>query len=257
MPETPGAIVGSPAAPIAHARRAAQRVGFSYLTDAGSAPSRELDRVCLAIAGRFEKAAGRIFARRTAVAVTLSGCDHSSDEAIVIPIVAPVESVVSLHIDTVAEDPVDVVFDATTLIDPADYRLIAAPNDSVGAGWWALRIRRSVNLGWSGEDNIRLVVTGGYWTDPGDGTALPAGQVKMPEDLEEAALLQTALEWQRRSKIHIGQEAVQFAGGGGGQNAYTPTPLLRSVREVLAKYATANQAINLADGTVVFGGGQE
>jgi len=257
MPETPGAILGSPAAPIAPALVVAQRIGFAYSLDANNKESRALDRMCLTMAGRFEKAAGRIFARRAAVAITLDGCDFDAGETIRVPLVAPVESVQSLHIDTLHDDPVDVVFDATTLIDAADYRLIGPAESSGGAGLWSIRLRSEKHPAGYGAENIRVVVTGGYWTDPGDGTALPVGQTRMPHDLEEAAIMQTVLQWQRKDAIHLGGQAQQFAGGGGGQNTYTPTPLLRSVREVLSKYATATQALNLADGTVVFGGGQE
>lgn len=221
--------------------RVSQQV--NALTDTMKA---EIDRLLEAYTLAFEDACGRPLLRRVSEAVYFDPSDIDPEPG---PLVLwrcwPVESIASVHLDLEHADAIDVVHDATTLLDPGDYRLLApktqpAPHEMI--------FRPGKRPDCAAPDAARamkVVATFGY--TPHDGTVgytTPVGQHATPGPLAEALLRQVSIVWRRKDAIHQ-KTLAQSVPGGVGTSAFVAPRLVRSVREMIAPYATPEAALSL------------
>jgi hypothetical protein len=87
--------------------------------------------------------------------------------------------------------------------------VLRAPDNSlqaIAAGdWWLDKAAGILESDVSTSDRrqqIEITYTGGYWLDPRDGTALPAGATALPYDVLEAWVLQCQHEAESRGLFH-------------------------------------------------------
>lgn len=211
----------------------------------------EIDALLEGYTAAIESACGRPLLRRASEALYFGPDDPGVEFPLALePRTAwPIETIDSIHIDFDHADPLDVVHDSTTLIDPVNYRL-RAPARGIGEpAPWSIEFRGAVHPALAPPDSqraMRLVCTYGYTPSDGtDGWAPPAGQFAVPAPLATALLKQVAIVWQRRASLHQLSVAQSFPQGGGGQTAFVSTRLARSVRELISPWATGEAACAL------------
>ena len=239
----------APIAPLAHVK---ERLELSATT----AHDAELARLMSAITAAFESVSERLIVKRDAAVVYLDGCDVPIGWPLTIESATPALSVATVHIDTVAAEPHLVVFDATTLVDSADYRL---RDPSMVYSWAPTLIDVAAAQGPNGRGvgNVRVALACGYTPDDGSGSfTVPAGELAMPAGIVEAFVQQAEIVWRRRGETHVGTAAFSSPGGGGGTRSYWSTKLARSVKELLLPHATPVAALNLGEGFGASAAGQ-
>ena len=94
-----------------------------------------------------------------------------------------------------------------------------------------------VGLYWpAGMATVRVTGSGGY-TPPdvseADGYVPGAGEILLPVDITEAAVLQASFWWSRRDSLGV----RSISTGGGASTTYARDELLPIVRETMASYA--------------------
>lgn len=211
----------------------------------------DLARMLVGYTRAIELACGRPLLRRVDEAVVFDGCDVRRGEALWFTMHWPVEAITSVHLDVVHEDPVEIVFDSTTVLAPDQYALRAPAVEAKGFGSYGLVFRAGSHPLGRGEGNLRVVLTHGYEAAP-EGSPVgwtPApGRFGVPEPLSEALLKQVSIAWRRRGDAHQRSLGQSFQGGGGGTTTFTSTRLAASVKELIRPFATAEAAVALQFG---------
>lgn len=147
---------------------------------------------------------------------------------------------------------------ATALVVNTDYLIHLPTGELIRVGWWL-----------AGDRCVRVTYPGGYtpcepWVtgsayaigdvvsyaeavytctdtlessttappDDEDHWEVATGEVPLPDDLAEAALLQAAYWWQRRNKLGV----MSSGAAGGSASASTADDLLPAVRETCGRY---------------------
>ena len=159
----------------------------------------------------------------------------------------PIESVASVHLDTGASEAIDAVYDGTTLVDPADYRVWSPKGGALQPAPWGLLFRAGKRPDDAAVARaMKVTLTFGYTpSDGGSGWSLPPGQFGVPAPITEALLRQVSIAWRRKEQAHQKSVAESFQLGGGGTTSFVSSRLARSVRELIAPYATAHAALAL------------
>jgi len=115
--------------------------------------------------------------------------------------------------------------DATPLVEDEDFQADAAAGRLIRIGGYWLQ----------GERTIRVQWTGGY-TGPneylGAGYEAEAGEVRLPQDVQDACVQQAGYAWQRRSSLGLSGASA----GQGSASWAAEDDLLPGVRETMKAY---------------------
>lgn len=231
-------------APLAFAYR---RLGVSP-TELVQEQIDELGRMLEGYTSAIEHACGRPLLRRAGETIYVSPGDiDPMPGPLALERAWPIESVASVHLDTAAGDPFDVVHDATTLLDAGDYRVWAPAGGAATPAPWGILFRPGKRPDDAAVARaMKVVLTFGYTPHSGgSGYSTPPGQFAALAPLVEALLRQVSIAWKRKEEPHLKSKAQTVAGGGVGTTSFLSSRLARSVRELIAPYATADAACGL------------
>lgn len=208
----------------------------------------ELGRMLEGYTAAIENACGRPLLRRVGEAIFIDPEDIDPYPGpLTLERAWPIESVASVHLDAGAAEAIDAVYDATTLVDPADYRVWAPKGGAAQPAPWGLLFRAGKRPDDAAVARaMKVTLTFGYTpSDGGSGWSLPPGQFAVPAPITEALLRQVSIAWKRKEQAHQKSVAQSFQLGGGGTTSFVSSRLARSVRELIAPYATAEAALAL------------
>ena len=171
-----------------------------------------LNRAIAAVTARFDRECNRTLARTVEAAQEFPAADTE-----IIARCYPVETVTRVELKTSEEEGWVEQTEASWLVRSACVISLSSPLAFVAPGSWA-----SAGLG-------RITYTGGYVMP---GTAVGAGQVALPADLESAAVEQVAAWYQQKDKLGL----IRHWPSGGTYIVFIQLPLLPQVSAMIRPY---------------------